>query len=75
METSGSHFVLRALRLDPRLDERLKHEAYVANISQNELMGRYLEVGISVVDTPLPKDVPLDPSPVRRLGFLQPVPD
>ena len=47
---SGSSFVLRTLYIDPQLDERLKHEAYVSNISKNELIRKYLEVGIATVD-------------------------
>lgn len=47
---SNASYVLRTLYIDPKLDERLKREAYVANISKNELIRKYLEIGISSVD-------------------------
>ena len=48
---TAPYYVLRTIYIDPRLDERLKSEAFSANISKNELIRRYLEVGISAVDT------------------------
>lgn len=48
---ANSSYVLRTLYIDPILDERLKREAYVANISKNELIRKYLEIGISSVDS------------------------
>ena len=47
---SNASYVLRTLYIDPSLDERLKREAYVANVSKNELIRKYLEIGISSVD-------------------------
>ncbi|MBN6111405.1 CopG family transcriptional regulator [Xanthomonas bonasiae] len=46
----SNSYVLRTLYIDPKLDERLKREAYVANVSKNELIRKYLEIGISAVD-------------------------
>ena len=38
------------VKLDPLLDTRLKHEAYVANLTQEELIRRYIQVGVDAVD-------------------------
>lgn len=42
--------VALTVKLDPLLDARLKHEALVANIAQEELLRRYVQVGLNTID-------------------------
>ena len=47
--------VALTVKLDPLLDARLKHEALVANIAQEELLRRYVQVGLDAIDGKLSK--------------------
>lgn len=55
--------VLRSFFISPSLDERMKEEAFIANISKNELLRRYLDIGMAVIDN---KNVNFEP-PIKQI--------
>lgn len=72
---SNDNTVLRTLFVDPQIHERLRHEAMVANVSEDEIIRRYVEVGVAVVDGRFPYVAePISP-PVRGIDPTSVSPD
>ncbi|SFL83796.1 hypothetical protein [Rugamonas rubra] len=46
----GPALVLRTVHMDPKLDEKLRVEAFDSRTSKNDLMRRYVRIGMSQQD-------------------------
>ena len=48
--SGGPALVLRTVHIDPKLDDKLRVQAFDTRTSKNDLMRRYVRIGMSVKD-------------------------
>ena len=48
MPTNSQPLVLRTVYMDPKLDDRLRVQAFDERVSKNDLMRRYVQLGMSL---------------------------
>ncbi|NHZ92963.1 hypothetical protein F2P45_28740 [Massilia sp. CCM 8733] len=68
--------VLRTIHMDPKLDDKLRVEAFDSRTSKNDLMRRYVQLGMSLEEaratgasrSSLPAAIKTEPAPGKKTG-------